>query len=50
MKIEKEYEERKLKKLKKYMLEEYGVTPENIDRKLKESKKEFHKDWKAIKR
>lgn len=32
----------KLEKLIKYMEEEYGVTPENIDKKLEELKEKFY--------
>lgn len=36
-------EKERLKKLKKYMLEEFGVTPENIDEKLSELRVKFYK-------
>lgn len=36
-------ESRKLKSTMEYMEKEYGITPENIDKKLEEIKQEFFK-------
>lgn len=33
----------KMNTLMEYMKKEYGVTPENIDKKLEELKEEFHR-------
>lgn len=41
-------QDKKLESLKKYMLKEFGVTPDNIDKKLNDLKKQFIKKTKEI--
>lgn len=44
----KDLDHEKLNAAIKYMQEEYGVTPENIDQKLEEVKEEFYRRMREV--